>query len=411
MIRSMYAGVSGMRSHQIMMDVVGNNISNVNTQGYKRSQVLFADVLSQIDAGAASPTEDLGGRNPAQVGLGVQMSGTAQQFGQGFLQVTNRELDVAIQGDGLFIHNMSGEQLYTRNGAMFMDADGRLVNSQGGLLQGWMADAAGTIITTQPIDNIVLPIGNQNPPVVTTEIKIGGNLPSTALVGDQYFASLDVYDVIGNTVQLDFTYEKTNTDEWTATASYGDPAVAVNLTDNVITFTDGEITVPADFTIDIADGEVPGVGAMQVVIGGVGERRLTQYGENNSLTVVNQDGAPGGVMQSMRIATDGVILGTFSNGLTTPIGRLALASFSNPEGLERVTGTNWRGSVNSGLAQIGTTGTGGRGIIAPGTLEMSNVDLALEFTELIRSQRGFQANSRVVTSADELLQEIVNLKR
>ncbi len=411
MIRSMYAGVSGMRSHQIMMDVVGNNIANVNTQGYKRSQVLFADVLSQIDANAAAPTEDIGGRNPAQVGLGVQMSGTAQQFGQGFLQITNRELDVAVQGDGFFIHTIAGEQLYTRNGAFFMDADGRLVTSRGGLVQGWTADTTGNIDTNTPIDNISLPIGNQNPPVVTSEIKLGGNLPSDALVGDQLFASLEIFDAGGNTQELDLTFEKTNNDEWTVTASYGDPAVPVTLTDNVMTFTDGEMVTPADFNINMAAGQIPGVNDVSLTVGGVGKRRITQYGTINSLTVVTQNGAPGGVMQTMRIATDGVILGTFSNGLTSPIGRLALASFSNPEGLERVTGTNWKGSVNSGLAQIGSTSTGGRGLIAPGTLEMSNVDLALEFTELIRSQRGFQANSRVVTSADELLQEIVNLKR
>jgi flagellar hook protein FlgE len=409
----MYAGVSGMRSHQIMMDVVGNNISNVNTQGYKRSQTLFTDVLSQIDANAAAPTEDLGGRNPAQVGLGVQMSGTAQQFGQGFLQITNRELDIAIQGDGFFIHKVAGEELYTRNGAFFMDAEGRLVTSRGGLVQGWMADEiTGDIDTTGPVDNIVLPIGNQNTPVITSEIKLGGNLPSTAPIGEQAFSSVEIYDATGNTVEVNFTVEKTANDQWTATATYGDPPTAITLTDNVLTFAAGELTAPADFNINIAAGQIPGVtNDVEVVVGGVGERRITQYGGANSLTVVTQNGAPGGVLQSMRIATDGVILGTFSNGLTNPIARVALANFSNPEGLERVTGTNWKGSVNSGLGQVGTTGTGGRGMIAPGTLEMSNVDLALEFTELIRSQRGFQANSRVVTSADELLQEIVNLKR
>ena len=411
MIRSMYAGVSGLRAHQIMMDVVGNNVANVNTQGYKRNQAIFTDVLSQIVNGAAAPTEDLGGRNPAQVGLGVSMSGTAQQFGQGFLQVTNRSLDVALQGDGFFIIDRSGEQLYTRAGALFLDADGRLVTSNGSLVQGWGSDNAGVIDTGTAIGNIRLPIGDQNPPVITSEVKLGGNLPSNATIGEQLAAGVEIYDANGNTVVLDMTFEKTNTDEWTVTATYGDPPTAVALTDDVITFTNGEITAPADFNVNIAAGQIPGVGAIDLTIGGGTERRLTQFGDSNSLTVVTQNGAAAGVLQSMRVGTDGVIVGTYNNGLTQAIAQLAVANFSNPEGLERVTGSNWRGTVNSGLAQIGETGTGGRGLVAPGTLEMSNVDLALEFTELIRSQRGFQANSRVVTSADELLQEIVNLKR
>ena len=207
------------------------------------------------------------------------------------------------------------------------------------------------------------------------------------------------------------TFEKTGVDQWTVSATAGAPPAAITLTDNVLTFDDGELTAPADLGINIAAGQVAGVGDVNLVIGGDGERRITQFGDATSLAVVTQDGAAAGVLQTMRVGSDGIIVGTYNNGLTRPIAQLAIANFSNPEGLERVTGSNWLSSVNSGLAQIGTTATGGRGIIAPGTLEMSNVDLALEFTDLIRTQRGFQANSRVVTSSDELLQEIVNLKR
>ncbi len=407
----MYAAVSGLRSHQIMMDVVGNNIANVNTQGYKRNQVIFQDVLSQVVSGASAPTATIGGRNPAQVGLGVTMSGTAQQFGQGFLQVTNRDLDVAVQGDGFFVIEEAGEQLYTRAGSFFLDADGRLVTSKGGLVQGWSADATGVVDSSATPTEIRLPIGDQSPPVVTSEVKLGGNLPSLAPTGEQVFTSLEFFDATGNAVEVSLTLEKTAADQWTVSGTYGDPATAFAMTDNVLTFASGEITVPADLSINIAAGQIPGVGDVSLVVGGPNERRVTQFGDDTSMTIVTQNGAAAGVLQSMRVGPDGVISGTYSNGLTQPIAMLALANFSNPEGLERLTGSNWRGSVNSGLAQIGSTLTGGRGSIAPGTLEMSNVDLALEFTELIRSQRGFQANSRVVTSSDELLQEIVNLKR
>ncbi len=394
-----------------MMDVVGNNIANVNTQGYKRNQVIFQDVLSQIVAGASAPSENIGGRNPAQVGLGVIMSGTAQQFGQGFLQVTNRDLDVAVQGDGFFIVEQSGEQLYTRAGAFFLDADGRLVTSKGGLVQGWTADATGDVDVSSAPEGIRLPIGDRSPPVITSEVKLGGNLPSQAPIGEQVFTALEFFDATGNTQEINLALEKTAADQWTVSGTYGEPATAFAMTDNVLTFANGELSAPADLNVNIAAGQIPGVGDVQLVIGGDTERRITQFGDDTSLTVVTQNGAAAGVLQSMRVGTDGIISGTYSNGLTQSIAMLALANFSNPEGLERLTGSNWRGSVNSGLAQIGVTSTGGRGTVAPGTLEMSNVDLALEFTELIRSQRGFQANSRVVTSSDELLQEIVNLKR
>ncbi|MEM8923627.1 MAG: flagellar hook protein FlgE [Actinomycetota bacterium] len=412
MIRSMYAAVSGLQSHQTMMDVVGNNIANVNTHGYKRSTTMFEDVLSQTVRGAGTPTDNLGGTNPAQVGLGVTVSGTAQNFNQGFLQITNRDLDLAIQGDGFFVLNYDGEDKYSRAGTFFVDAENRLVASDGALVQGWMADPlTGEISTNFNTENLSIPIGDQSPPVITTEVKFGGNLPGEAAISDTVVAGLEMYDAQGNAVQLEVTFTKTNTHEWTASATYGTPATAITLTDNVLTFTNGEVTAPADFDINIAAGQIPDMGAVSMVIGGDTERRMTQFGDDASVTAFSQDGSAAGILTSVRIGTDGVIAGTFTNGRTQAVAQLAIANFSNPEGLERVTGSSWRPSVNSGLAQVGTTDSGGRGIISAGTLEMSNVDLAYEFTSLIQAQRGFQANSRVVTSSDELLQEIVNLTR
>ncbi len=412
MIRSMYAAVSGLRSHQTMMDVVGNNIANVNTTGFKRSEALFQDVLSQMIHGAGTPTATLGGTNPAQIGLGVMVSGIAQNLAQGSLQVTNRDLDLAIQGDGFFVVDNGGEQMFTRSGSFFLDANGRLVNSDGGLIQGWNADTTGRIDSGGAPGAMRIPIGEQNPPVVTSDVKFGGNLSADAAVGTQYFTGMSVFDEQGNPIDLDLTLEKTNNDEWTVSATYGPTQIPIVLADNVLTFgANGELTSPADATIDVAAGGIPGLGAVTFTIGGAGERRITQYGGASSVAAVTQDGSAAGMLQSLRVGTDGVIVGSYSNGLVKPIGQVAMAAFSNPEGLERITGSNWRVTTNSGLAQIGTAASGGRGSVAPGTLEMSNVDLAEEFTALIRAQRGFQANSRVVTSSDELLQEIVALKR
>jgi len=412
MIRSMYSAVSGLRSHQTMMDVVGNNIANVNTHGFKKSRSTFQDVLSQVFAGASAPTEDLGGTNPDQIGLGVTVAGIAQNLSQGALQVTDRGLDLAIQGDGFFVTDFGGEQMFTRAGSFFVDADGRLVTNEGALVQGWAADTAGDINTSANPSLIRISTGGQHTPVATTQVKFGGNLPAGAAPGTQYFSGLEVFDEQGNAIDLELTFDKTGLDEWTVSATYGDAQTPLTLTDNVLQFgLDGELITPADFTMEIPTGQIPGVEEVTLTVGGTGERRVTQFAGGSSIAATYQNGSAAGTLQSVRIGTDGVILGAYNNGLVRPIAQVALASFANPEGLERVTGSNWRISTNSGLPQIGVVRTGGRGIIAPGTLEMSNVDLAEEFTNLIRSQRGFQANSRVVTSSDELLQEIVNLKR
>lgn len=411
MIRSMYAAVSGLRAHQTMMDVVGNNIANVNTTGFKKSQVIFQEILSQTISGAGAPTESLGGSNPAQVGLGASVGAIAQSFAQGALQSTGRSLDMAIQGDGFFALEKDGELLFGRSGAFFLDANGSLVGPDGGFVQGWSADASGDIITSGPSGRVQIPAGEQIAPIATDEINLGGNLPADAVIGDTYFSSLNVFDTQGEAIELAVTFTKTANDEWTMSGTYGDAATPVAITDNVLTFdATGELVAPADLDANIAAGGIPGLGAVSITLGGdVG--RITQVAAAGSAAAINQSGAASGQLVGLSVGQDGIVTGSYSNGQVRPIAQVAIAAFNNPEGLERVTGTMFRASINSGLAQFGTASTGGRGLVAPGTLEMSNVDLAEEFTNLIRTQRGFQANSRVITTSDEMLQEIVNLKR
>ncbi len=412
MIRSMYSAVTGLRNHQIMMDVVGNNIANVNTPGFKKSNAIFQDVLSQTIKGASAPSGALGGTNPAQIGLGVRMGAIAQNLAQGALQRTGRDLDLSIEGDGFFVVRSGEGEQYTRSGAFFLDNSGQLVNANGGLVQGWQADPSGLLQTDRPVAGIKIPVGEASQPVATSLVNLGGNLSADAALGTQDFTSTTVYDAKGIPTILDVVYTKTNPNEWTVTASYGDPANPVAVTDNVLTFgANGELVTPADYTANIAAGQIPGSEEIALTLGGAEARRVTEYGGGSSMTVINQNGSSSGSLQSLSIGQDGVVIGSYSNGRVRPMAQLALATFSNPEGLSRVTGTSWTESANSGLAQIGAAGGGGRGMLAAGALEMSNVDLAEEFTTLIRSQRGFQANSRVVTASDELLQEIVNMKR
>ena len=412
MIRSMYSAVSGLRAHQTMMDIVGNNIANVNTTGFKKSDVIFQDVLSQTLNGAGAPTDALGGRNAAQIGLGARVGSVPQIFLQGALQSTGRDLDLAIQGDGFFTLEQNGGQIFTRAGSFFVDANGNLVSGDGGFVQGW-SETNGGITTTGPVGRITIPVGEQVSPVITSQISLGGNLPSEAAVGTVQSSSLNVFDSQGRTVVLDLSFTKTGTDAWDLTATYGDPAVAVPLTDNSLQFdANGRLSIPADFNANIAAGSIPNIGDVALTFGGDDvSAEVTQLAAGGSVAAITQDGSTTGQLIGLTVGEDGTITGAYSNGQVKPIAQVAIASFANPEGMERVSGSMWRSSVNSGLAQVGPASTGGRGQVAPGTLEMSNVDLAVEFTNLIRTQRGFQANSRVITTSDEMLQEVVNLKR
>jgi len=422
MLRSMFAAISGLRNHQTMMDVVGNNIANINTTGFKSSSTVFSEVLSQTIRGAGAATSQGGGSNPTQIGLGSRVAAITSSFSQGALQRTNRSTDFAIQGDGFFQVDQGGERLYTRAGSFSVDALGRLVSQDGGLIQGWPANG-GSVTTTGPVGPIVVPVGDLIPPVRTTTMNVGGNLPSDAAVGTTVVSGADVFDGQGSSVNLRLEFTKTATDQWSVVARYVDSAGALQPTPPAagqavgggsLTFnasgnlTSGSaVTVPAGFLPGFATQSV------SVNLGTAGQpNHLSQYGKLTSVAVLDQDGQSAGSLQGFSVSQDGLLAGSYTNGRTRPIGQIALTNFANPEGMEKAGGsTNYRATVNSGLPQVGVAGSGGRGFISGGALEGSNVDLAQEFTNLIIAQRGFQANSRVVTTSDEMLQEVVNLKR
>ena len=413
MIRSMSSALSGLRNHQVMLDVVGNDIANVSTVGFKSSSTVFSDVLTQTLNGASAPGAQTGGSNPAQIGLGSRLAATVQSFTQGAIQRTGRTTDLAIQGDGFFVVDNGGQNMYTRAGAFMLDAAGNLTTADGMVVQGWQADPSGAVDTNTGLGPVQIRVGDLLPPTQTTRVDLGGNLSADAAIGDVSTLAVTAYDEQGTAVPLNLTFTKSAADEWTVTATAGDPAVAVALADGVLTFDGaGELVAPADRNIDIAAGAIPGMpAAISIELGAAGEPgRMTQYAGSMSASITNQSGSPAGSLQSFNVAQDGTIVGNYTNGRTRPIAQVAMAVFTNPGGLERVAGM-WRETPNSGLAQVGTAGSGGRGLMSAGTLEMSNVDLAEEFTRLIVAQRGFQGNARVVTTADEILQEVVNLRR
>lgn len=687
MMRSLFSGVSGLKNHQIRMDVVGNNISNVNTVGYKRSRVAFQEMMLQTIRGAGAPQTGRGGTNPAQIGLGVNTGTIDAIFTQGSLQSTGRVTDLAIQGDGFFILADGTDNYYTRAGNFDLDRDGNLIDKGSGMkVMGWVADSAGNINTSIPIGSINVPIGRTYPPTSTTTINYGGNLNAAATVGTQHQTTMDVYDSQGNVHRIITTYAPTESppgtkvpNSWsytvsldssdtliqnylatyypnfstmstttqnqvlaqasqvfmggyasasgvgrvsgagvlvkaetagsagnnlsvttstsrgsstaiaspttvrvngnaatvhlakntagTVTATLDDVVTAINAGGNAyltgtgmganpsgitfeartagtggnaysitlvdpgavgalsVTAVGNAITVnlahngavvtstlqqvidainntaasnalvfaslddpavgaqvaAAQAVTNLANGTDPGsmlIGAsldagatgsnlaeaepstLQLANGSASNQTgsvvftasglvdeaatrtangatspnltntfmfqpagtnwvqtvpdikdLTQYTAAFTAQARRQNGNPSGTLQSINVSKTGTVSGVFSNGFTMDLGMIGLAIFNNPAGLLRMGDNLSKVSSNSGSPMTGSAETGGRGTIVPGALEMSNVDLAQEFTDMIVTQRGFQANTRIITTSDEMLQELASLKR
>ena len=421
MLRSMFAAVTGLRSHQAFMDVVGNNIANVNTTGYKTSNVLFEDLLSQELTGAGAPSANQGGTNPAQVGLGVRLTGVTVNFAQGATQLTGRSTDFAIQGDGFFVVDQGGTRAYTRNGSFSLDANGNLVTADGGFVLGWQADQNGNVTTNASVDRLKIPVGQVIKPVTSTTMKIGGNLPADAATGTTVNAGIDVYNSLGTSIPLraEFTKIANAAGQVNWQVRVYDSANNVISGPTAVTFDQtGSLTTPnvtvtqAQLNNIAGTSGTWGAGGIKLDFGATTDPdRLTGAAGLNSAAALSQDGSGVGSVVGFSVSQQGLITGVFSNGRSQALGQIALATFANPVGLEKSGNSLFTATVDSGAAQVGVAGQGGRGTLSGGTLEMSNVDLAAEFTNLIVAERGFQANSRVITTSDEILQDLVNLKR
>jgi flagellar hook protein FlgE len=412
MLRSMFSAISGLRAHQTKMDVTGNNIANVNTVGFKGSQTVFQDTLSQVIRAGGAPAADRGGTNPAQVGLGVKVAAITTNWTQGATQSTGRSTDFMIEGDGFFVTRSGTEELYTRAGSFDFDGTGKLVTPDGSVLRGWMAQPDGTVNPNGPIEDLTVPYGQLVNPTQTTTASVLGNIPSETVPGASLQTGITMYDSQGVPQKVFYNFTKgAAAGAWTLDIVHADTTVlasAIPIQFNSL----GALTTPASGDISFIPpvatypSWTPAAPGVTVDLSG-----MTQFGGANTMTAPDQNGFALGSLQSFQLGNDGTIMGVYSNGLRQPLGRLALASFNNPGGLEKAGNSSFRVGDNSGVAQVGMAGQGGRGVLNSGALEMSNVDLAEEFTGLIVAQRGFQANSRVITSSDEILQDLVNLKR
>ncbi|MBR6079494.1 MAG: flagellar hook protein FlgE [Treponema sp.] len=463
MMRSLYSGVSGLQNHQTRMDVIGNNISNVNTYGFKRGRVDFQDMISQQLSGAARPGEEVGGVNPKEVGLGMTVASIDTIFTQGNLQSTGVSTDLAIQGNGFFVLKNGEETLYSRAGVFGVDANGTLVNPANGFrVQGWMAqDVNGEQIvqTSATTTDLVIPVGQKDPPKATETVRylcnLNKNLPEIPenpteadIMRGTWQTEIDIYDSYGNTHQLHMDFQKVpgNPNQWTVAITV-DPAAEVatetragiGTTDgvnNVYTLnfdnlgtlqsvTDsagntsnptGNIILQASYNVPDSNPDADGNPYRQTInldLGTIGsvENTITQSASKSTTKAYFQDGYTLGYLDNFSIDQAGIITGVYSNGSTRTIGQIAMASFTNQGGLEKKGDNTYAESINSGMANIGEARTAGKGSFLAGTLEMSNVDLTEQLTDMIVTQRGFESNAKTIQTGDSMLETVINLKR
>jgi flagellar hook protein FlgE len=583
MMRSLYAAISGLRNHQEKMDVIGNNIANVNTVGFKSGSVTFQDMLSQTLSGASSGTGTSGGTNPMQIGLGVSVAAISTNFTDGSAQSTGVQTDLAITGSGFFVLGDPLNQQYSRAGNFSFDASGNLVNGSGMKVLGWQGNNSGVVSTTGAVTGIQIPVGSVMPAKVSSTLTAKGNLSASATAygtaaqraaatlasstattasadattasasvaaaktaadavvssltagnaaaalaaaniavidattakasataalanatattlavataaltaantaladatalqtaanttnttltaanasaaqaagatavasanaaatatntnvaaataavtaandkSSDQLSSINLYDSQGNAYKLNGTFEKTGANTWSftpaATITDSTGATIANVTTSAtpiaITFNSSGVfqtstaaTIKVDPTGLTPPSPYTGAGAFTVT---PDFSTMTQYGTDSTANLSATDGYTAGTLTAgggITISTDGTIEGTFTNGKKMDLAKIAIASFNNPGGLMKNGDSLYAASSNSGQPQIGTPGTAGRGTFTPGSLEMSNVDLAQQFADMIVTQRGFQANSKIITTDDTMLDDLINMKR
>ena len=437
MIRSLLTGVSGVIAHQKKLDVVGNNIANVNTTGFKKSTVAFQDLLSQMDRGAMAPDGNRGGVNPRQVGLGVKVGAIQTIHTQGPLSFTGNRTDMAIQGDGYFVVRAGNENYYTRAGNFVLDGKSDLVTSGNGYkVQGYekVMGEDGKETWGGGLVDINIPMGQKIEAKATSLVGYRCNLdarvPSTTPGDDADPASVHrtssvIYDSQGAAHNMITVWTKTgdNTWQWDVSIENGDPDG--DTPDITVTGGTGTVTFGPDGKLETEDSPVITVGFSAIgaedseieldftgkAFGKDSIDGVTQFGSSFTTRPYTQNGYKMGVMNDFYVNEDGTVVGSYDNGHVDSLFKVSLAMFSNPQGLVKMGDTVFARSINSGEPNIVSAMVEGAGSIAGSTIESSNVEITEEFTQMILAQRGYQSNARVITTSDSVLEEAINLKR
>jgi len=428
-LASLNTGVSGLRAQGTAMGIIGDNIANAGTTAFKSSRAEFQDVIASNLKGI------LGGN---QIGRGVRVAGVTSIFDQGDIMATNRDADMAIRGDGFFIlkNPAGGESSYTRDGSFRFDDKGRLATADGNLVQGYKIDPE-TGKTTGDIDNITFS-SNTIPAQGTKEIRVDANMDSRLKINTTKFdvltadknadltSTVRLYDTTGTSRSVNMHFFKTGNSEWTwhatadgANLQGGEDGKMQEIASGKLTFNnEGKLQKDELLSSNISFRGGQANQKVDFYFGdaietrnGTGAEGSTQYGSNSQVFRQIQDGYAGGTLTNFSVDEAGTVSGSYSNGVTKALSKIGLARFENNEGLYKLGQNRFKEAVLSGSPLVGEAATGSRGAILTKSLENSNVDIAAEFVDMIRTQRNFQANAKTVTTSDELLQDVIQLKR
>jgi flagellar hook protein FlgE len=399
--------LSGLGAASSDLDVIGNNIANANTVGFKQGAAQFADMYASSMATAVSN----------QIGIGTRLAEVQQQFSQGTITTTNQALDVAINGNGFYQLSNNGSIVYSRNGVFHLDNNGNIVNSSGLQLMGYAADSSGVVNSASTVP-LTVPTANIAP-TATKKITAAFNLNSQDDVkaaadfdptnGNTYNAStsVDAYDSVGGTQKVSVYFTKSGTNSWEAFAGYGDP-VSQKTDLGPVTFdSSGNLTSGKTFSFTIPDGASATAGATQTLT--LDLSGTTQYGAKSGLTNLHQDGNSTGELTGFTVGSDGMLTGNYSNGETKALGQIAVANFNNQNGLQNLGGNVYAQTAASGAAQVSVPGSTNHGTLQGGAVENSNVDLTSELVNLITAQRNYQANAQTIKTQQTVDQTLINL--
>ena len=399
-------GLSGIWASQELLEVVGNNLANISTPGYKSESVNFQEAFYLTLSGGSPPGEVKGGRNPVQKGMGVMIAGISRDFSQGPIKRTGRATDLAIGGRGFFILSDGRKFYFTRNGRFSLDREGRLVREGTNLfLVGWQSEELGEIEVTgsiSPKSVLRIPLGRVYSGRATAKVGLEGVLDPRLDVGQGQSCSFYVYDRLGVEHLLEIEFEKEGDGEWSWTLKDGGGGRKIASGTLYFDENGSPLNPSAKVTVELRDGQSQ---EMELDFS-----LIKQVAGDPRVSLKYQDGTPPGVMEGFSIQSDGTVIGSLTNGRNVVVGRIALATFVNPEGLLSEEGGLFSETPNSGPPQVRAPSEGA-GDIVPGALEMSNTDIIREITRLMEAHHMFQANLRIISTFDEMIRGALNLRR
>ena len=399
--------LTGLEASSTALNTIANNLSNMNTTAFKSQDVTFSDLFyQQIGSNGAG--------DPLQVGAGTQVGSTETDFSQGSINETGNDTDVALNGNGFFVVQNGGQTEYTRDGDFSLSATGALTTQSGQQVMGYPV-VNGAVDTNAPLAAIQVPVGQVEQPEATSTMSMTANLDAGAAAGTVVPAQITVYDSLGvsHIATVDFTAEGGGAWDYNISLPAGDATGGANLTGTLQFDANGNLTTPAGNVSGIQfTGMSDGASNLNItwnLYGSNNQPTITQVSSASAVSATDANGFASGEYSGFTISSDGVVSAAFSNGQTTPVGQLALASITNEQGLTISAGNNYQTTLASGSASVGVAGSAGLGTMEDEALEQSNVDISTQFSDLIVAQQAFEASSKAITTFDTVSQETINM--